>query len=247
MLWVTLIKALTLRLLQLWSPGRERSWEESSDLRKMPKALQYFLASNQKHQKQVQWIKQKKTYQNVLLRFRQGSLGLQVQFPDSMGLNWSDRCRDPCYRGWTKWRSFDSVWKRIFTCFLCRKAWLWFSSAKSVCFFAEGGLVSHLLSRTAVSSLVSIFTAQARWCRIVFFLSSLCLQELLLPVSLTRVVQAHQSRAICSEIFERQSTSFCATRKHVLVLMIVVLSSLMHPRFLNMTRECLTATFAVAR
>ena len=86
-----------------------------------------------------------------------------------MGLNWSDRCRDPCYRGWTKWRSFDSVWKRIFTCFLCRKAWLWFSSAKSFCFFAEGGLVSHLLSRTAVSSLVSIFTAQARWCRIVFF------------------------------------------------------------------------------
>ena len=57
------------------------------------------------------------------------------------------------------------------------------------------------------------------------FLSSLCLQELLLPVSPTRVVQAHHSRAICSERFERQSTSsFCATRKHLLVLMIVVLA-----------------------
>ena len=114
--------------------------------------------------------------------------------------------------------------------FFCRR-WIGFTS------FEQNSGIFSCFDFHCPSTLVPHF----------FFLSSLCLQELLLPVSLTRVVQAHQSRAICSEIFERQSTSFCATRKHVLVLMIVVLSSLMHPRFLNMTRECLTATFAVAR
>ena len=109
-------------------------------------------------------------------------------------------------------------------------AWAFFSNIQ---FFSEGGLGSSVSSRTTESSLVSV---------------SLCLQELLLPVSPTRVVQAHHSRPVWSERFEKRSTSsFCATRKHLLVLMIVVLAGLMHPRFLNMTRDYLTATFAVAR
>ena len=98
---------------------------------------------------------------------------------------------------------FDSVWKQVFSYFLRRKARLWLSSAKSIIFFRRWIGFMWLKQNSRIFSCLD-FHCQSTLVPHCVLLSSLCLQELLLPVSPTRVVQAHHSRATCSERFERQ-------------------------------------------
>ena len=180
---------------------------------KCQKTIQYFLTSNQTHQKQAQWMKQAKKINTFFWDFyRQDSWGLQMTPGLVSWLNWiRSGAGTHATEGGRSEGIFDSVWKQVFSYFLHRKA-----SAKSIFFQKVDWFHAFKAEqRHRQSTLVPHCV----------LLSSLCLQELLLPVSPTRVVQAHHSRATCSERFERQSTSFfCATRKHLLVLMIVVLA-----------------------
>ena len=229
MLWVLLIKALTLRcLLRLWSPGHERSWEESSDLGKMPKKQFNIFWRQTKNirNKRSEWSKQNRSIhssETSTHRIHEGSRWLQVWFPDSIGFG---QVQGPMLQ------RVDEVKASLTQCeseflysyFLHRKARLWLSSAKSIFFLRRWIGFTCLKQNSRIFSCVD-FHCQSTLVPHCVFLPFLCLQELLLPVSPTRVVQAHHCRAICSERFERQSASFfCATRKHLLVLMIVVLA-----------------------
>ena len=193
---------------------------------KCQKTIQYVLTSNQKHQKQAQWMKQAKKINTFFWDFyRQDSWGLQMTPGLVSWLNWiRSGAGTNATEGGRSEGIFDSVWKQVFSYFLRRKARLWLSPAKSIIFFRRWIGFMCLKQNSRIFSCLD-FHCQSTLVPHCVLLSSLCLQELLLPVSPTRVVQAHHCRAICSERFERQSTSFFyATRKHLLVLMIVVLA-----------------------
>ena len=104
---------------------------------KCQKTIQYVLTSNQKHQKQAQWMKQAKKINTFFWDFyRQDSWGLQMTPGLVSWLNWiRSGAGTHATEGGRSEGIFDSVWKRVFSYFLHRKARLWLSSAKSIIFF----------------------------------------------------------------------------------------------------------------